>query len=150
MFTLLLLWSMLILPWFVLIPLKSYQVKRFFPAGLFGALLLTVVFQMADAFDWWKVTRTIPLFTNITSFVYGLFLVGTIVILYFTYGHFWRYFITNLVVDAFLAFLVSPWFEYLGIYELHRIHPLGVYFITTILSVLTYLYMKWQDGVMAK
>ncbi|MGX1263019.1 hypothetical protein RKD55_000823 [Rossellomorea marisflavi] len=50
MFTLLLLWSMLILPWFILIPLRSYQVKRFFPGGVFGALLLTVVFQMARRF----------------------------------------------------------------------------------------------------
>lgn len=150
MFVQLVLWSFLLLPWLMLIPLKKSKVKRFFPAGLFGALILTFVFQMAEKFEWWEIKRNIILLDNITPFVYGVFLVGTVVILYFTYERFIVFFITNLIVDSILSFGISKWYEYLGIYELVNMNEFGVLLLTTVIALLIYLYQKWQDGVMVK
>jgi hypothetical protein len=144
-FNQILLWASLILPWFVLLFLKKQGVKRFFPAGLFGALLLTIIFQIADNYQWWKVEENIPILTDVTPFVYGTFLVGTVIILYFTYGKFLVYLITNLIIDAVLSFGISNWYEHLNIYKLININHFGVYLLTTIVGVLIYLFQKWQD-----
>ena len=81
---------------------------------------------------------------------YGVFLVGTVIILYFTYERFIVFFVTNLIVDSFLSFGLSKWYEYLGIYELVKMNDIGVLFLTTIIALLIYLFQKWQDGVMIK
>ncbi|SFP01517.1 hypothetical protein [Salibacterium halotolerans] len=95
MFNQLLLWATFIIPWLALIPLNKTRVKKVFPAAMYGTLILTFVFQMADRFEWWRIEENIILLTNITSFVYGLFFAGTIIILYFTHHHFWLYMIMN-------------------------------------------------------
>ncbi|WP_404351053.1 hypothetical protein LG311_08135 [Sutcliffiella horikoshii] len=150
MFVQLVMWSFLLLPWLLLIPLDKPKVKRYFPAGLFGALVLTFVFQMAEKFDWWEIKQNIVLLDNITPFVYGVFLVGTVIILYFTYERFIVFFVTNLIVDSFLSFGLSKWYEYLGIYELINMNEFGVLLLTTVIALLIYLYQKWQDGAMIK
>jgi hypothetical protein len=148
LFNQILLWSLLVLPWFALIPLNEHDVKRFFPAGLFGALVLTIIFQIAENFKWWEIKENIFILSNTTSFVYGLFLVGTIIILYFTYHHFLLYMVTNFIVDAILSFGISKWYEHLNIYELDKINPFGVYLLTIVVAVMIYGYQKWQETVM--
>ncbi|MDQ0300374.1 hypothetical protein J2S78_002821 [Salibacterium salarium] len=148
MFNQLLLWSTFIIPWFALIPLNKTDVKKFIPAALFGALILTFVFQVADKFNWWEIEENIILLTNTTPFVYGLFFVGTIIILYFTYHHFLFYLLTNLIIDGFLSFGISKWYEHLGIYKLININSVGVYLLTTVIAILIYGFQKWQDTVM--
>lgn len=149
MFNQIVLWSLLLVPWLLLIPLRCSAVRRFLPSALFGALLLTIIFQMAEKYEWWIIEDNIPILSNITPFVYGLFLVGTVIILHFTYGRFFLYILTNLIVDAGLSFGLDLWFQHLGIYRLERISNFGVYLLTCIVSVLIYLYQKWQDPIMA-
>jgi hypothetical protein len=147
MFNQILMWSLLILPWIILLFLNKHGVKRYFPGGLFGALILTLIFQIADKYNWWIVKDNIAILSNTTSFVYGSFLVGTIVILYFTFGKFWIYLITNLIIDAVLSFGLNTWYEYLHIYKLVNINSLGVYILTIGVAILIYLYQVWQDSL---
>ncbi|MFD2706336.1 hypothetical protein [Salibacterium lacus] len=148
MFNQLLLWFTLIIPWFALIPINKTDVKKFFPGAMFGALVLTLVFQIADTFKWWEIEENIILLTNITPFVYGLFFVGTIIILHFTYHHFLLYLFTNLIIDAFLSFGIGRWYEHFGIYKLVNINSIGVYLLTTGVAILIYGFQKWQETVM--
>lgn len=148
MFNQILLWFLLIAPWFLLIPLKKNKVKRFFPAGLFGSLLLTLIFQIADRFKWWEIKENIILLTNNTTSVYGIFLVGTIIILYFTYVRFWIYIITNLIIDCILVFGISTWYEHLGIYKLININSFGVLLLTCLVSLAIYTFQKWLEPVL--
>ena len=138
MFNQILLWSFLILPWLVLFFLKKQKVKRYFPGGLFGALVLTVIFQIAEKNQWWTIEENIPILTNVTTFVYGSFLVGTIIILYFTFENFIKYLVTNLIIDALLSFGISKWYEV-------NINSFGVYVVTTGVAILIYFYQIWQD-----
>ncbi|MDE5053298.1 hypothetical protein NDK25_13760 [Niallia taxi] len=145
MFNQILLWSFFILPWLVLFFLKKHKVKRYFPGGLFGALILTVIFQIAEKYHWWTIEENIPILTNVTTFVYGSFLVGTIIILYFTFGNFIKYLVTNLIIDSLLSFGISKWYEHLNIYKLVNINSFGVYIVTTVVAILIYFYQIWQD-----
>lgn len=43
--------------------------KRFIPAGLFGALALTIIFQIAEKLNWWEIKETIfPLTDAVLAF----------------------------------------------------------------------------------
>jgi hypothetical protein len=77
----------------------------------------------------------------------GVFLVGTVIILNFTYKSFILYMIVNAITDAGLSFGLSKWYEHLGIYKLVKINSFGVYAVTLIVAVLIYFYQKWQDTV---
>ncbi len=150
MFNQILLWTLLLGPWLLLFFLKKNKLKRFFPAGVFGSLVLTFVFQLADRFKWWEIKENIILLTNTTTFVYGLFLVGTVIIMYFTYGKFLLYMLTNLVMDSLLAFGISKWYEYLGIYKLINITSFGVLLLSLFVAVLNYGFQKWLEPVLVK
>ncbi|MCY8234499.1 hypothetical protein [Priestia endophytica] len=41
-------WIFFLLPWVLLCPLDSQRVKRFAPVGLFSALVITIIFQIAE------------------------------------------------------------------------------------------------------
>lgn len=95
---------------FLLLPLDSKRVKRFMPVSLFMAVLYTILFQMAEVWNWWDVHETSNIFflTNISSFVYGFLIVTTVYMFYFTYPNFWIFLIVNWVIDLIQALIISP------------------------------------------
>lgn len=147
MFNQILQWTLLISPWFVFIFLDKQRVRRYLPSGLFSSLLLSIAFQMADKFDWWRVKDNVFFLSNTTPFVYGVFLVGTVVILYFTYQSFWLYIAINLIVDSFQAFGISKWYEHLGIYELVKFNSFGVLLLSLAIALLIFVFQKWMDPI---
>ncbi|MCK0470954.1 hypothetical protein [Halalkalibacter sp. APA_J-10(15)] len=53
----------------------------------------------------------------------------------------------NLVIDAILSFVISPWFQRIGLYQLQEMNAWGVYALTTIIAIFIYVYQKWQCSV---
>jgi hypothetical protein len=49
------LWGILVIPWFLLLLLDKQRVKRFFTVGLFAALMMTIAYQVAEKMHWWTV-----------------------------------------------------------------------------------------------
>ncbi|MFD1039243.1 hypothetical protein ACFQ3N_12695 [Virgibacillus byunsanensis] len=144
-----LLWMSLIAPWLSLFLMKTGAIKRFMPVAIFVTLLLMIIYEIAYTYDWWKLKEYILPWGYIThgSFAYGLFLVGTIWIFYFTYHNFKIYMITNIIIDAMFAFVFLPLTNWLGINELIKISNWGVYLIMLTLAVIIYLYQRWQEGI---
>lgn len=103
-------WSLLILPWILLLFFDKQKVKRFFPVLLLSIVLNSVVYQLAQKLNWFTVTKNLPFLTNISPSVYGMFAVGTLLIFYFTYGNFLLYFIINLLFDIFQSYIVTPFY----------------------------------------
>ncbi|WP_338778400.1 hypothetical protein [Metabacillus sp. FJAT-52054] len=118
------LWSLFICPFFLLFFFHKKNLKRFVGSALFGSILLTILFQMANRFQWCEVKENIPILTDVTSFVYGVFFIGTILILALTYGDCMRYMLLNAAIDAVQAFILNAVFEHLGIYKLVNMTPL--------------------------
>ncbi|WP_205418628.1 hypothetical protein [Paraliobacillus sediminis] len=139
-------WTLLIAPWFLLIPLQSKRMKRFLSVGFIIVLFSTVIFQIAANYNWWTVTNEIPFLNNIPSFTYGLLPVTTILFFYFTYPNISLFFGVNIVFDAFQAFVISPFvFEKIGLYELNKLTNLGLFILIISLVPVIYFYQKWYE-----
>lgn len=142
----LLLWSLLIAPWFLLIPLDSKRVKHYLSVAFFTIFLSTIYWQMAEVWNWWAVTSNVFFLKNTSSFTYGLLPVTTILVFYFTYQNVWLFFGTNIVMDAFQAFIVSPFiFEKFGLYKMNSMSNFGLFLLLTSLVPIIFLYQKWYE-----
>jgi hypothetical protein len=119
------------------------------PVAIFGALLVTLQHELAFTQKWWVVKETLlPPIITFVSFVYGAFLVGTIWIFYFTFGRFWLFLITNIVMDFLFAFPMNNWFQKIGLYQHINYTNWNVFFTFTAISFMIYGYQMWQEGVL--
>ncbi|MDC3413641.1 hypothetical protein NC797_08775 [Aquibacillus sp. 3ASR75-11] len=144
-----LLWIGLIAPWFTLFFMKTDSIKRYMPVSVFVSLLLTIIYEIAYTFEWWTLkVYIVPwgFITNVT-FVYGIFLIGTIWIFHFTYRNFKVYLITNSIVDAIFAFGFLQLTEWLGVDEFVNLPLWGAYLIMLSLAFIIYFYQRWQEGI---
>jgi hypothetical protein len=121
------------------------------PVAIFAAFLMVLYNLIAHYQKHWVIKETIlpwlkPAFV---PGILGAFLVVTIWIFYFTYGRFWIYLVTNIVLDfMFAIFPVHFIFqEKLRIYQLVTITPWGRYGIFVALSIVIYGYHFWQEEV---
>ncbi|MFB7302817.1 hypothetical protein [Heyndrickxia sporothermodurans] len=143
-------WILFLAPWFLLLPLDTKRVKRFMPVSLFMAVLYTILFQMAEVWNWWDVHETSNVFflTNISSFVYGFLIVTTIYMFYFTYPNFWLFLIVNWVIDLIQALIISPFiFQKVGLYTMNSMSNFGLFIMIAITVPIIYLYQRWQENV---
>lgn len=151
MFNKILLWASLILPWFTLFFLKKDGIKRYMPVAILTSLIMTVYNIIAYNQKHWEIKVTLmpmlkPLFISGT---FGVFIIITIWIFYFTYGQFLKYIVTNMIVDfMFAVFPIHYIFqEKLGIYQLINITMWGRFFLFLLFAVVIYLYQMWQEEV---
>lgn len=149
----LVLWLTLIIPWASLFFMDQYSIKRFMPVGMLGALLVSIIFEIAYKYNWWSIQKGIFPWEHFLSYplIFGAFLVGTIWIFRFAYiKSFWIYILTNLVVDALYAFVIINVFIYLEIYSLDRMNNFGIYMLMILISFMLYAYQRWQDKIIKK
>ncbi|WP_417897872.1 hypothetical protein ABN702_16530 [Bacillus haimaensis] len=145
------LWVILIAPWFTLFFLKKEEIKRYMPAAIFASFLMTIYNNFAYNQAHWELKVSIipsldPLFV---SGVFGAFPVITLWVFHFTYGRFGAYLLTNIVIDfMFAVFPIHYVFqEILGIYKLMNISALERFFLFVFFSVVLYGFYKWQEGI---
>ena len=121
------------------------------PAAILGSLLVTIWNEMAYTQNWWDFNiDLIPIIVTNVSFIYGVFLIGTLWIFYFTYRNFWLYLLTNIAVDGFLAFPANYVFEQIGLYRMMNYSGWYIWLTATALSIVLYVYHRWQEGVFVK
>jgi hypothetical protein len=148
-FNKILLWSIFILPWFSLFLLKRHSIKRYMPVAIFTTLLVTLYYEIAFTQKWFIAKETIfPWFIVFVPFIFGLFMVGTIWIFNFTFGRFWLYIITNLIIDCIYTFLLRNWFINLGLIQNIRANNFNVFIAFTLIAIIIYEYQVWQDKVL--
>ena len=142
----LLLWLLLIAPWFLLIPLDSKRVRHFSSVAFFTIFLTTIYWQMAEVWHWWTVTNNIFFLKNISSFNYGFLPVTTVLIFYFTYSNVWLFFGANIIMDAFQAFIISPFiFQKFGLYTMDSMSNFGLFLLLLSLVPIIFLYQRWYE-----
>ena len=139
------LWGSLILPWLSVFFLSKEDLRRYMPVALFSVLVTTIITEVGTTLALWRPTETIFPLVSMPPFTYGAYLVGTIWIFKYTYGKFWIYLSTNIVIDLFLTFVIANWMEQLGIFELY-ITPATRFLITIAMAIILYGYQMWQAG----
>lgn len=145
------LWTILIAPWFTLFLVKRENIKRFMPAAMCASYLMIIYNVVAKNQKHWVINETLipwlkPLFV---SGVFGAFPVITLWVFHYSYGKFWKYLITNIIIDfIFAVFPIHYLFqEVLGIYELVNITLWERYILFVFFSIVIYGYYKWQEDI---
>lgn len=145
------LWTILIAPWFTLFLFKKENIKRFMPAAMCASYLMIIYNVVANNQKHWVINETLipwlkPLFV---SGVFGAFPVITLWVFHYTYGKFWKYLVTNIIIDfLFAVFPIHYLFqEVLGIYELVNITLWGRFILFVFFSIVIYGYYKWQEDM---
>jgi len=143
------LWTSLILPWISLFAIKKSMVKRFMPVSILSALVVTIFYEIAYVYNWWTIKIKIVSWGNITnvSFVYGLFLVGTLWIFRFTYGKLWLYFTANVIIDSVYIYLINDPLERTGLFTLVNVTKWQLVLLMSGVSLLLYAYQRWQETI---
>jgi hypothetical protein len=148
------LWTILIAPWFSLFFLKKDDIKRFMPVSIFSSFLMLLYNVIAYNQKHWIVKVTIvPWFKHFfMPGILGAFLIITLWIFYYTYRKFWVYLITNLILDfMFAIFPIHYLFQdKLKIYQLINITPWGRFVLFVSLSIIIYGYHRWQETIYNK
>jgi len=138
-------WASLILSWSSTLFLRKEDLKRYMPVSLFCMLAFSFIFEAGISLHWWAVKETFFPLINLPIFLYGAYLIGTIWIFKYTYGHFWLFLITNIILDYILIFFLIDWFIQRGVWESYISYS-QVLLITTALAILIYGYQMWQEG----
>jgi len=121
------------------------------PVAIFASFLMILYNLIAHNQKHWIIKETILpwLSPTFASGILGGFLVITIWIFYFTYGRFWVYLVTNIVLDFMFAIFPGQFIfqEKLRIYQLINITPWGRFAIFVALAIVIYGYHYWQEEV---
>lgn len=142
------LWSMLILPWLTLFFMRKEDLKRFIPVAAFTVISGSIIVEVFSTLNFWAVRETVFPLSYTIPYIYGALPVITIWIFKFTYGRFWLYVATNLVLDLGFSFLIMPWVVRRGIFEIISITYFQGFLVTTVLAFILYGYQLWQEDTL--
>lgn len=144
------LWALLILPWFSIFFVKKETLKRFMPTAFLAVIISVIVVEVGVTLKWWIFKEyAYPL--RSPSYIFSLNPLITIMIFRFTYGRFWLYLATDTVFNLGFSYLYIGYFLVSrGILQYLERGPLFVTLITTITGVLIYYYQGWQEGIFAE
>ncbi|MEL3971840.1 hypothetical protein AAEO50_06040 [Rossellomorea oryzaecorticis] len=145
----LILWFILIAPWFSLFFLKKEVVKRFIPVSLLASFIMIVYNLVAENQNHWEINVSIipSLEPAFVSGVFGAFPVITLWIFHFTFGRFWRYAVTNVIADFMFALFPIHYVlqDVLGIYTLVNINPFERFILFVAFAMILYGFQAWFD-----
>lgn len=139
------LWAMIILPWFTLFFMRKEDIKRLMPVGLFSIIISVIAVEVGQNLGWFVFGETaFPLKTP--AYIFGLNIVTTIWLFYFIYGRFWTFLAVDTVLNFGFIYLFHVYFlGSRGIFHEVGLTPWQNALITTIFGILTYGYQVWQE-----
>jgi len=130
---------LMLVPWLSVPMLGKRNFKRFLPAAGFIVVWISIESILAKRRVWWRFyEKLIPNTMGELPFLLGPFLIGSIWILRFTFGNFFRYLIVNLVTDVLFVYPGMFILKRLGIISLVRMkhYQMGILFMAK--SVIMY------------
>ncbi|MFZ7942998.1 hypothetical protein [Bacillus sp. S3] len=124
--------ALIIVPWLSLPMLGKKSFRRFYPGALFVCIWVTVESLLAKKRGWWRFyEKLIPNFMGEIPFIVGPFFIGSIWILKFTFGNFFRFLILNSVIDYLFVHPGMVILRKMGIVSLFRMkhYQMGILFL---------------------
>ncbi|KHF38643.1 hypothetical protein [Halalkalibacter okhensis] len=138
---------MIILPWLTVPFLVKHDFKKFLPGTIFMSIYLLFEASIAEKRRWWTFYAKIhPKVWGIIPLIIGPFFIGSIWILKFTYGKFFRYLVLNLVVDGFFTYLLIPWLTKIKYVSLVRLKRYQLSLLFLLKSVLMYGFQYYFEN----
>ncbi|WP_413303213.1 hypothetical protein AA0X95_25640 [Bacillus sp. 1P10SD] len=143
--------AMMLIPWLSLPLLGKRAFKRFYPGALF--IFVWVLFEsyFAKKRLWWRFyEKLIPKTMGELPFMIGPFFVGSLWILKFTFGNFFRYLLLNLILDTLFAFPGMIALRRMGIVSLVSMKHYQMGLIFMIKSVIMYGFQSMIEKMRKK
>ncbi|MCM3729083.1 hypothetical protein M3226_26040 [Neobacillus cucumis] len=133
--------GLLLIPWLTVFFIPKNVFKKYSPVAIFASLLVAINCMFSVPFKWWTVKGgLINKVINDLSFILGPFFIGTIWIFRLTFGKFWLYLLTNILIDLFLAYPINWIMQKLKVYKLVNYKSKHVFFIAIFFALVIYPY----------
>ncbi|MGJ7912645.1 hypothetical protein [Neobacillus sp. LXY-1] len=140
--------ALMVLPWLTIPLMGKASFKRFLPAGLFIASLVWITNFIAKKRRWWWWYEKLnPRLSGVIPFMFGPIFVGSLWILKWTYGKFFRYLGLNLIFDSFFTYVVVYYLKKFGIASLVRMTKLQLMYVFTVLVFLLYSFQYIKEWI---
>ncbi len=141
------LWSLMILPWFTLYFMPKDARKRFMPVALLSIVICILFVEMGQTLGWFVWEEAAYPF-KAPTYIFGANTVATMWLFYFLYGRFWRYFAVDTILNFGFIYLFHVYYlGSRGIFHEVSLDPLLNVVYANIISILLYGYQMWQEGV---
>lgn len=135
------LYALLSLPWLLLPLIGKKTFKTYGPAAIFMAHLIRLESEVAEKRKWWKIKHVIRPFSKSESpLIWGIFFIGSLVVLKWFYGRFWLYLGANFILNVLFAYPFYFVMKKLGITKLVRLSRAGLMFLFLVKSIIMYVY----------
>lgn len=134
---------MFILPWLTLPLMGSRAVKRFLPAGIFISIVVSLESILAKKRKWWWYYEKLhPKLPGGFPLTWGPFFIGSMWILRLTYGKFYTYMVSNLIIDTFFTYLFTELLKKQGIASLVKMKKCQLSLLFFFKSLLLYGFQR--------
>ncbi|WP_400245659.1 hypothetical protein AB3U99_04035 [Niallia sp. JL1B1071] len=138
----------MIIPWVTVLLLGKKKLKHYFPAGVFIALMVRLVNVIAKKRKWWWWYETLhPRLSGVIPFMLGPFFVGSIWILKWTYGKFFRYFALNMLFDGMFTYGAVPILTKFGVASLIRMKKNQLMYVFMFLTLILYAFQFLYENI---
>ncbi|XJZ27659.1 hypothetical protein ACF5W4_02085 [Bacillota bacterium Lsc_1132] len=125
--------------------LGKQTIKRFFPAALFISLFVFGESFVARKRVWWWFYKI-----GIAPLIAGPFFVGTMWILKFTYGTFFRYIAVNLLVHFLFVYVIVDWFKRIGYASIVRLKKGQLLILFIFKALILYVFQFCKEMSLSK
>lgn len=143
----LVLWSLIILPWFSLFFMKKGEIRRYLPVGIFAALTSIVIVDIGSTLHLWTLKENIYPLGKVFPYHLGAVPVVTMWLFKFTFANFLAYIGLDALYNLVFAFVVTPWMAARGIRENINTTNSLLFVIVTLHGILLFGYQILQEGV---
>ncbi|OPX83582.1 MAG: hypothetical protein A4E53_04529 [Pelotomaculum sp. PtaB.Bin104] len=118
------------------------------PAALFAAITTILIIDMGVTLNCWVIKESIYPLNEVLPLSFGTFLAFQIWILKYTYGRFWIYAVTEVLLGFVFIFLVQPWLNLQGIWVQINATNFLAYLPVIPHFISVYLYQMWQEDAL--
>jgi len=144
------LWSLMILPWFTLFFMPKDARKRFMPVAQFSIITCILFVEMGQTLGWFVWEEAAYPFKT-PSYIFGSNTVATMWLFYFLYGRFWKYLAVDTILNFGFIYLFHVYYlGNRGIFHEVSLNPLLNVVYAIIIGILLYGYQMWQEGIFAR
>jgi hypothetical protein len=141
----------LVIPWLTIPLIGKNTFIRFMPVATFVGYFFGFLSETADNNKWWKVKN--PLFPNNrldVSYLLGLFFITTIWVFKLTFGNFFKYLVTNIIIDLIFSFPLVKFFTKVGVFEFKKMRPKHFFILSVSMAIIIYIYQLLVERAISK
>jgi hypothetical protein len=137
-----------VIPWITAPLIRKSEWKRFSPVVVFITIVISVESYFAHKHKWWIFPKgTILYYLKDASYMAGPFFVGTLWVLKLTYGHFRRYMLLNILLDAGFVYVLMNILQKYNIMKLVRLKKYQFFSFFMIKALLIYGFQYLKEKI---